>query len=164
AYEQYRTDQSPPPPLVPIEEKKAPARDYRFSLAILIPLMLLISVVLLWRHHTKVIEVARSVAVTHSNSRGVESRLLDLNGSKTKPSIENSKRTGGDGAVKKVGGDSVAGNIQKQSDSGTALKSPDSAAAPPSMRPIRVEIHANEDAWLSVIADGKTMMEGVLPA
>ena len=32
------------------------------------------------------------------------------------------------------------------------------------MRPIRVEIHANEDAWLSVIADGKTMMEGVLPA
>ena len=69
-----------------------------------------------------------------------------------------------DGAVKKVAGDSVAGNIQKQSDSGTALKSPESAAAPPSMRPIRLEIHANEDAWLSVIADGKTMMEGVLPA
>jgi cytoskeleton protein RodZ len=164
AYEQYRAEQAPPPPLVPIEEKEVPAKDYRFSAAILIPLILLISIVLLWRHRTKAAEATQGVAATHSNSRGGGNRLPDVNGSKPRQSVENSKLAGADGTLKKVAGDSVAGNIQKQPDSGTALKSPESAAAPPSMRPIRVEIHANEDAWLSVIADGKTMMEGVLPA
>jgi len=164
AYEQYRAEQAPPPPLVPIEEKKAPAKDYRFSLAILIPLILLITIVFLWRHHTRAAETAQGVAAAHSKSRRAENRSPDMNGSKTRQSLEIPKVAGAGGAVKKVAVDSGAGNVPKQSESGTALKSPESAAAPQSMRPIRLEIHANEDAWLSVIADGKTMMEGVLPA
>src|SRR5262245_24753487 len=96
AYEQYRAEQAPPPPLLTIEEKTAPVKDYRFSVAILIPLILLISIVLLWRHHTKAAEATQGVAATHSNSRGGENRLPGVNGSKPKQSIENSKLAGAD--------------------------------------------------------------------
>jgi len=164
AYEQYRTDHAPPVPVAPIDENKASGKDYGFSLAILIPLILLITIFFWWHHRSKAAEAAQGVAAAQSNSRGGENRLRDVNESRSKRSVENPKLVAADKPLKPVVGDSGVGNVQKQLEPGTALQSPENTAAPRSMRPIRVEIHANEDAWLSVIADGKTMMEGVLPA
>jgi cytoskeleton protein RodZ len=164
AYEQYRADQAPATPVAPIEEKKPSGKDYGFSLAILIPLILLITIVFWWHHRSKASEVAQGGAASHSNLRRSNDRVRDVNESRTKPSFENSKLVAADKPGKQVMGDSGAVKVQKQSEPETILKSSESGLVPPSPRSIRLEIHANEDAWLSVIADGKTMMEGVLPA
>ena len=170
ASEQYRAEHAPPTPVVPVEEKKAPLwdfSDYRFSLAILIPLILLITMVFWWRHHSK---AAESVAAAPSRSHREKDRsaassnaAADANGSNAKQSMGNAK-PGVDKSVKQVAAEPPAGNLQKQAESATDLKSVQTAGAPSAIRPIRLEVHANEDSWLSVIADGKTMMEGVLPA
>ena len=162
-HEQYRADQEPPAPIAPVEEKKA-AKDYGFSLAILIPLILLITVVFWWHHRSKAAETVQGVAAAQSNSSRGEARLPDVNGSKPKRNFENSKPAPAERQVTQVAVNSEAGKVQPPSGSETALKSPESPIVPRPIRPIRLEIHANEDSWLSVIADGKTMMEGVLPA
>jgi|SRR5438067_6592367 len=164
AYDQYRTEQAPPP-VDPVEEQKAPVRDYRFSLAVLIPLILLLTIAFWWRHHSRAAEATQSVAAASSASEDRSpARSSAAVESKAKQSIANSKSAPVEKPIAmKVAAESATANNEKQPALGTALKSPEIAAAP-RPKPIRVEIHANEDAWLSVIADGKTMMEGVLPA
>lgn len=50
----------------------------------------------------------------------------------------------------------------------TALKSADNTPAQPEAsqpeRPVRVVVGAREDSWVSLVADGRTVMEGVLSA
>ena len=159
---------------MPVEEKKAAlwdVGDYRFSLAILIPLILLITMVFWWRHHSKAAEAAEGVAAAapsrshkeKDRSAASSNPAADANGSNAKQSMGNAKPVV-EKSVKQVAAEPPTGNLQKEAESATALKSVQTVGAPSAIRPIRLEVHANEDSWLSVIADGKTMMEGVLPA
>jgi hypothetical protein len=43
------------------------------------------------------------------------------------------------------------------------VKSGQADSHPPGMGPIDVKIHANEKCWVSIIADGNTVMDGYLP-
>jgi hypothetical protein len=167
AYDQYRAEQAPPPPVEPVEKKRIPAKDYRFSLAILIPLILLLTVAVWWRHHSKATEATQIVDAaspgSEDRSPALPSTAVDVTASKVKQSIGNSKSAATEQPAKKVAGSSGNGSTETQPASGAALQSPELAAAT-KPKPIRLEIHANQDSWMSVIADGKTMMEGVLPA
>lgn len=165
AYDEYRAEHAPSPRIEPPEEKKKiPIQDYRFSLAILVPVILLITIVSLWRHHREATGANQRVAAasreTGNRSSNSASTTADVK-PKQSAAISNSAPT--DKAPKTVAANPAAGSSEIKPPSAAAPKAPEIAAAP-KPKPIRLEVHATEDAWMSVIADGKTMMEGVLPA
>lgn len=167
AYEQYRAEQSPPPPVEPVETTKLPIedylKDYRFSLGIVVALIVVITVIFL-RHHNRAAESAQSVApvshVDENRSPASPSAAVDV---KATQSPASSNSAAAEQPAKSVAASSAAGSSEILTPSKAALKAPEMAAEP-KPKPIRLEIHANQDSWMSVIADGKTMMEGVLPA
>jgi cytoskeleton protein RodZ len=168
AYEQYRAEQSPPPTVESAEAKKLPLpdylKDYRFALAVFIPLMVVITIVFVWRHHNRAVESAQSaVPVAHvdeNRSPASPSAVVDVKATES-PAISSSAAA--EQPVKTVAATTAAGSSESQTTSKAALKTPE-LAAEQKPKPIRLEVHANQDSWMSVIADGKTMMEGVLPA
>lgn len=164
AYDGYRAEHAPPPPVQPPEEKKKiPIQDYRFSLAVLVPVILLITIVSLWRHHSKATGAIQSVAAAsrETGNRSSNSASPTVDVKPKSAAISNSEPT--DKAPKTVAANPAAGSSEIQPPTAAAPKAPEIAGAP-KPKPIHLEVHATEDAWMSVIADGKTMMEGVLPA
>src|SRR5207248_4906116 len=87
AYDQYRAEQAPPPRIEPVQEK-IPVKDYRFSFAVLIPLILLLTIAFWWRHHSRAAEatqrVAAASAATEDRSPALSSAAAE---SKAKQSI-----------------------------------------------------------------------------
>jgi len=164
AYDQYRAEQAPPSPVEPVEEKKTLIEDYRYSLVALVPLILLITIIFLWRHHSKTTEANQAVAAASHRSGNRSSSTSNTSvDAQPKQSATNSKSAPTDNAPKTVAANPAPGTAAVQPPSAAASKAPEIAAAP-KPKPISLEVHATEDAWMSVIADGKTMMEGVLPA
>jgi hypothetical protein len=51
--------------------------------------------------------------------------------------------------------------IDRAAETPAAAKTP--ATISTTALPINVKIHANQKSWVSIVADGKTVMEGVLP-
>lgn len=169
AYEQYRAEHSPLPATEPAEAKTLLAtdyiKDYRVSLAVLVPLVLLITTIFLWRHHSRTVEPTQTVMASPVNESAPSSASSASVDVKTKPSPANSQSVPTDKAPKAVATNNAAGSneVRPLASAAAAPKAPE-IAADQKPKPIRLEVHATEDAWMSVVADGKTMMEGVLPA
>jgi cytoskeleton protein RodZ len=159
AYGQYQAEQTPVAPIVPITDPESAKKNPTFSLAVLVPLILLIAGAIWWYDHAR---AATPTGNPESSPKSVESRSR----TSSNASAEGRGSETNQNAKQKPAVPVKAGKASESvvAEAKTIAATPEVAAPVKPNTPIRLEVHANEDAWLSVIADGKTMMEGVLPA
>lgn len=168
AFKQYQLAQAPPPVLEPAEpEKKGPG--FSWALAVLFVLILAaVGWIVGHRRATAMApleqtvppESATAAPVTPVSAPAPVSLSNDHDGPQVTKASDHKSATAHRAPVSEVAGTTVGA----ESTSDSAASAPKETAAQDHPAAIRLQVFAREDSWMSILADGKSLGQGILSA